>query len=334
MAETRSRLLDRWLRSDHATLVVAGAAALAFLVSLSVGPAGIGLPGGEAAARIVLLEIRLPRALLGFLVGGALGISGAVLQGYLRNPLAEPGVMGIAGGASLGAVVAIHTGLAGAFSLALAAGGLTGAALATLAVLLLAGERSGPLTLILAGVAISSITGALTTLALNLSPNPFASVEILYWMLGSLTDRSLLHVWIAAPLIGIGAALLLATSRALEALTLGEEAAQNLGVDPKRLRLQIVAGTSLAVGAATAVAGTIAFVGLVVPHVLRPFVGQSPGRLPLISLFGGAFLVLAADIALRLVSPAGDLKLGVVTALIGAPFFLWLVLKTRAELGP
>ncbi|MEQ1713698.1 MAG: iron chelate uptake ABC transporter family permease subunit, partial [Hyphomicrobium sp.] len=208
-----------------------------------------------------------------------------------------------------------------------------GAVAATLAVVRLAGERGGAMSLILAGVAISSLTAALTALALNLAPNPFASIEILHWLMGSLTDRSLLHVWLAAPLIIVGAAVLLTTARDLDGLSLGDEAAENLGVDLGRLRSRVVAGTALSVGAATAVAGAIGFVGLVVPHLLRPFTSQEPGRLLWPSLFGGAALVLAADVALRLLSPAGDLRLGVVTALLGAPFFLWLVLATRRELG-
>jgi iron complex transport system permease protein len=313
---------------------LAAAAALMFLASMLVGPSGIGLPQGGDAARMILVEIRLPRAILGGLIGGALGLAGAVLQGYLRNPLAEPGLLGISGGAALGAVIAIHSGASAAFALALPAGGLAGAAIAALAVMLLAGERSGPLTLILAGVAISSLAGALTTLALNLSPNPFASVEMLFWLLGSLTDRSLVHVWLAAPLILAGAALLLTTGRALDALTLGEEAAQSLGVDLRALRARIVAGTALAVGAATAVSGTIGFVGLVVPHLIRPLVGNEPRRLLPASALGGAALVLAADVSLRFFAPLSEVRLGVVTALIGAPFFLWLVIKTRRELGP
>lgn len=311
------------------------AVALAFLVSLLVGPAGFGWPAADAeAARLILVEIRLPRALLGALIGGALGLSGAVLQGYLRNPLAEPGLIGISGGASLGAVAAIHSGLASAFALALPLGGLAGAVVATLAVMALAGAGSGPIALILAGVAVSSVAGAMTSLALNLSPNPFASVEMLFWMMGSLGDRSLLHVWLAGPMIAAGAALLLATGRALDALSLGEDAARNLGVDLGRLRLAVVAGTALAVGAATSVAGTIGFVGLVVPHLLRPLVGHQPSRLLWASLLGGAALTLAADVALRLISPAGEVRLGVLTALVGAPFFLWLVVRTRRELGP
>lgn len=307
---------------------------VAFIASLMLGPEGLGLPDAPGAAQLVLREIRLPRALLGLLVGGALGLAGAVLQGYLRNPLAEPGLLGMAGGASLGAVIAIHTGLAAAAPLALPIGGLVGAALVTLAVVALAGRHSAPVTLILAGVALSSVAGALTSLVLNLAPNPFASVEMLYWMLGSLSDRSLDHLWLAAPLIVAGCAILVTTARALDALSLGEHAAANLGVSAARLRQRVVVGAALAVGAATAVTGAIGFVGLIVPHLLRPLVEHAPGRLLVPSFLGGAALVLTADVAVRLVSPAGDLKLGVVTALIGAPFFLWLVVGTRRELAP
>jgi iron complex transport system permease protein len=312
---------------------LAGLLVLAFVASLLFGAAGLGFPGGKTAAWLIFAEIRLPRAILGALIGASLGLAGAALQGYLRNPLAEPGLLGVSGGASLGAVVAIHSGATAAFALALPLGGLLGAGLATLAVLLLAGERSGPITLILAGVAIASLTGALTTLALNLSPNPFAAVEMVFWMLGSLNDRSLVHVWIAAPLMLAGIALLLTLGRDLDALALGEDTAATLGVDLRTLRLKVVAGTALAVGAATAVAGTIGFVGLVVPHLLRPYVGAEPGRLLSASALGGGILVLTADVVLRLLSPVGDLRLGVLTALIGAPFFLWLVIRTRAELA-
>lgn len=320
-------------RRAFALVVTAALAAVGYLASLLIGPTGLGVPEGEAG-RIVLSEIRLPRAILGFLVGGSLGLSGAVLQGYLRNPLAEPGLLGVTGGASLGAVIAIHTGLSATFAFALPLGGLLGATAATLALLALAGERSGALTLILAGVAISAIAAALTALALNLTSNPFASVEIMFWMMGSLTDRSLVHVYLAAPLILVGCAMLVGTGRALDALALGEEAAENLGADLRRLRFRIVAGIALGVGAATAVAGAIGFVGLIVPHLLRPLVGHEPRRLLLPSFFGGAFLVLLADVVLRVLSPAGDLRLGVVTALAGAPFFLWLVLRSRRELAP
>jgi iron complex transport system permease protein len=324
-----SSLKDAW----RAILLTFAASIAGLIASLLAGPDGIGLPADPAAARLVFVEIRVPRAVLGFLVGGALGISGAVLQGYLRNPLAEPGLLGITGGGALGAVLTIHSGLAGRIALALPMAGLIGAAVATIAVVALAGLNASATTLILAGVAVSSIAGALTSLALNLSPNPFASTEIMFWLMGSLTDRSLAHVWLAAPLILIGAVMLLTTARDLEALTLGEEAAQNLGVDPAGLRFKVVTGIALAVGAATAVTGAIGFIGLAVPHILRPLVKESPGQLLLPSFFGGAALVLFADVALRIASPQGDLRLGVLSALLGAPFFLWLVLKKRAEFG-
>lgn len=324
-----SSLKDAW----RAILLTFAASIAGLIASLLAGPDGIGLPADPAAARLVFVEIRVPRAVLGFLVGGALGISGAVLQGYLRNPLAEPGLLGITGGGALGAVLTIYSGLAGRIALALPMAGLIGAAVATIAVVALAGLNASATTLILAGVAVSSIAGALTSLALNLSPNPFASTEIMFWLMGSLTDRSLAHVWLAAPLILIGAVMLLTTARDLEALTLGEEAAQNLGVDPAGLRFKVVTGIALAVGAATAVTGAIGFIGLVVPHILRPLVKESPGQLLLPSFFGGAALVLFADVALRIASPQGDLRLGVLSALLGAPFFLWLVLKKRAEFG-
>lgn len=314
--------------------VTAGLSVVAFFMSLWLGPDGWGLPRDSVAAQMVFYEIRVPRALLGFLIGAALGLSGAVLQGYLRNPLAEPGLLGISGGAALGAVTAIHSGLAGKVALALPVAGLAGAAFATIAIVALAGAQGSTTTLILAGVAVSAVAGALTSLALNLSPNPFASTEILFWLMGSLTDRSLVHVWLAAPVIVVGIAMLLTTGRDLEALSLGEEAARNLGVDLKGLRFRVIAGSALAVGAATAVAGAISFIGLIVPHILRPFVGHSPQALLIPSLFGGAAMVLFADVILRLVSPQGDLRLGVLSALVGAPFFLWRVLASRREMAP
>ena len=317
--------------------LLAALVAVAFLLSLSIGPAAAGLPalfgqltGGQAdTAVLIMREIRLPRALLGLLIGAALGMAGAGLQGFLRNPLAEPGVIGVSGMAALGAVLALYTGLSTAVPLALPALAIAGALAAVLVLQGLSGGAS-TLTLILAGVAISSLAGALTALALNLSPNPFAAQEIVFWLLGSITDRSLIHVALAAPFILVGMALLLAAARELEALTLGEEAAAGLGVDLARTRWLVVLGTALAVGAATAVAGVIGFVGLVVPHLLRPLVGHRPAALLPVSALGGALLLLVADIAVRLITPGTELKLGVLTALVGAPFFLWLVVRSRA----
>jgi iron complex transport system permease protein len=313
---------------------LAAATLAAFFLSLAIGPAGFGIDATGEARALIFTEIRLPRAILGALIGAALGLSGAALQGYLRNPLAEPTLVGVSGGAALGAVLAIHLGLSQAFALALPLGGLAGAAAAMLLVIALAGARGGPVTLILAGLAVSSIATALVSLALNLSQNPFASVEMVFWMMGSLADRSLTQVWLAAPLMLAGMALLLAVGRALDALTLGEDAAGSLGIDLARTRLMVIAGTALAVGAATAVTGIIGFVGLIVPHVLRPFAQHRPGLLLPASMLGGAIMLLVADIGLRLVQPWLELRIGVLTALIGAPFFVWLVVRTRSELAP
>lgn len=315
--------------------------AVLFMASLLVGPAAIGLGSsiaalfgdeGEAAV-LVMQEIRLPRAILGAMIGASLGLSGAALQGFLRNPLAEPGLIGVSSSAALGAVLAIYTGLAAVFPLALPLAALAGAVIAVMILLGLTGPRGDTLTLILAGVALSALAGALTSLALNLSSNPFAALEIVFWLLGALTDRSMTHVWLAAPFMLIGWALLAGLGRGLDALTLGEEASASLGIRLDRLRLAVVLGTAASVGAATAVAGAIGFVGLVVPHLLRPLVGGRPSRLLLASALGGAAMLLAADVAVRVITPGQELKLGVLTALVGAPFFLWLILKRRGGLS-
>jgi iron complex transport system permease protein len=282
--------------------------------------------------RIILFEIRLPRTLLAVLVGAALGMSGAALQGFLRNPLADAGILGVSATASLGAVLVLYSGLAAGFALALPLGGLAGAVLAIGLIYGLAGRDASTLTLILAGVAVNSFAGALTALALNLAPNPYAILEIVHWLLGSLADRSFDQVWLAAPFIALGCAMLLMTARALDALSLGEEAARSLGFSMTRVRLLVIGGTALSVGAAVAVSGAIGFIGLVVPHLLRPFAGQRPGPLLGLSALAGAALLLAADIGVRLIDTQAELKLGVVTALIGGPFFLYLLARTRRVL--
>ena len=310
------------------------AVAFAFVLSLSVGPGLIGLSGDAAARVLILREIRLPRALLGAAVGAALGLAGAALQGYLRNPLAEPGVIGVSGGAALGAVLAIHLGLAATLPAAIPLAGLLGAALATLLVVVLAGEGTGPVPLLLAGVAVSSLTSAAIALALTISGNPFAAAESVFWMMGSLADRSLPQAALAIPVIAAGMAMLFKLSRTLDALTLGEDAAQSLGIDLVIARRWLIAGVALSIGAATAVTGIIGFVGLMVPHLLRRHVGHAPGRLLLASALGGAALLLLADTLLRLVSPWLDIRIGVLTALLGAPFFTLLVVRMRQELAP
>lgn len=310
-----------------------------FVLSLLIGPAHLPVGaslhalafGGDHRLALVMHEIRLPRALLAVMIGAALGASGAALQGFLRNPLAEPGLLGTGASASLGAVLAIQLGLAASFPLGLPMAALAGAAVSVVLMMGLAGRRGGALTLILAGIAVSALAAAATSLVLNLSPNPFAANEIVFWMMGSLADRSMLHVRIAAPFLLAGALLVWPIARGLEALTLGEDAAASMGVRLGRLRLLLVAAVALLVGASTAVAGAIGFIGLVVPHVLRRAVGGSPSRLLPASALGGAAMLLAADIAVRLVMPDRDLKLGVLTALVGAPFFLHLILRTRRD---
>jgi iron complex transport system permease protein len=315
-------------------LALGMAVIVAFALSLAVGPGLIGFGGDTSARTLILREIRLPRAILGTLVGAALGMAGAAMQGFLRNPLAEPGIIGVSGGAALGAVLAIHLGIAGALPLALPLAGLIGAALATALVVMLAGEGAGPVPLMLAGVAVSSLTSALIALALNLSSNPFAAAESIVWMMGSLTDRSLVHVAFAGPLIVLGLFVLQRLGRTLDALTLGDEAARTLGINLAAARKHLIAGIALSVGAATAVTGIIGFVGLVVPHLLRPLVGSRPSALLPASALGGALLVLLSDAALRMASPWLDVRIGVLTAILGAPFFIMLVLRLRREYTP
>ena len=279
--------------------------------------------------RIIVNEIRLPRVLLALLVGASLGCAGAALQGLLRNPLAEPGLLGVSSSASLGAVLCLYYGLGALSAWLLPLSAMVCAALATLLLYLLARRRAGNLSLILAGVALGSLAAALTSLAINLAPNPTDMQDIVLWLMGSLNDRSFADVRLCLPFIAAGLLLLLACGRGLDALSLGEDEAASLGVNLTRLRSQIIVGTALCVGASVAVTGAIGFIGLLVPHLLRRFVDYHPSRLLLSSALGGAALLLAADILLRLLGGERELMLGVVTALLGAPFFLALVLRRR-----
>ena len=293
-------------------IVLAGA-------SLLIGDGTLALPDAT-----ILREIRLPRTLLALLIGGGLGLSGAVLQGALRNRLADPGLLGITGTAGLGTAVIFYWGLAAAFAPALPLGGLAGAGIGAALLLGFAGRApSGP-SLILAGVAVSAIASALLALTLSLAPNPFALAEITFWLLGGLQDRTLFHVALAAPPILLGVAILLRLGPGLDALTLGEDTAASLGQPPARTLRWASLATALIAGPATAVAGGIGFVGLAVPHLLRPFLGERPGALLAASFLGGAALLLLADIVTRLaplVLPQAP-PLGVLTALIGAPYLI------------
>ncbi len=310
---------------------------LGLLLSMLVGRGAAGptfgwqamVPELSDGVALLLVEVRLPRALLGLLVGGTLGLCGAALQGLLRNPLAEPGLLGASSGAALGAVLVFYFGLAGATTLLLPAGGVLGSLGALVVLYGLAYRSDDVLTLILAGIAINAFAAAATSLALNFAPSPYAALEILFWMLGSLADRGLDHVALVLPLMVTGWLLVLLSARGLDALSLGAESARSLGFEPRRTQLLVVGGTALAVGAAVAVTGVVGFVGLVVPHLLRRAVGYLPSGLLMPSFLGGAALTLLADTALRLMPPGPELKLGVVTALLGAPFFLHLILRSR-----
>lgn len=315
--------------------------ALLFALSLCLG--SVPIPAGEvfrllfaddtSPAAIIVQDLRLPRAVLGAAVGASLGLSGAALQGLMRNPLAEPAIIGTTSSAALGAVLALYYGFAALSPLALPVFAIGGAILATLLLFALVGRDPGVLAIILAGVALSSLGGSLISVAINLSPDPHASLEIVFWMLGSLAERSIDQVRLALPFMAVGWLMLFRAAPALDALTLGEETAQSLGFSLGRLRALVVVGSACAVGAGVAVAGSIGFIGLVVPHLLRPLVGHRPGRLLPASALGGAALLLAADCGVRLIPSHQEFKLGVLTALIGAPFFLAMVLDARRRPG-
>jgi iron complex transport system permease protein len=297
-------------------------AALLAAASLLFGAAGPGVPDP-----VILWEVRAPRTVLAVLVGGGLGLAGAVMQGLMRNRLADPGLLGVTGGASLGAVLAYYWGLAAAVPLALPLGGLAGALLAAALVFALAARAGTGAALILAGIAVAAIASAAVAMALSFAPNPFALAEITIWLLGSLEDRSWRDATLAAPVVVAGAALLLPLGPRLDALALGEATAESLGV-PVAATMRLAAlGAALAVGGGTAVAGGVGFVGLIVPNLVRFGAGERPGALLWPSALAGAALVLAADIAVRLVPLQQELRLGVLTALIGAPLLLHLALR-------
>jgi iron complex transport system permease protein len=328
-------------RADSGTVITIGLAALAVVlaaISFAIGPANIslsdlfgGLFAGHGTAAIIAREIRLPRALLALVVGAALGASGAALQGLFRNPLADPGVTGVTSSAGLGAVIAMYFGLAVVNPIVLPACAIAGAVATSTILYFLSRSGAERTALILAGAAIASLATALTALAMSLAPNPYAISEMVRWMMGSLKDCTLSDLALATPPVIVGIAILMFSARSLDALTLGEEAAFSLGVNVHAVRRRIVIGVALATGAATAAAGAVSFVGLVVPHLLRPFYGYEPARLIFPSALGGAALVAAADIAVRVIAPDGQLLVGVMTAMIGAPFFIWLIVRMRRE---
>ena len=324
-----------------ATTGLAALVALLALGSLGTGPVRLSpltvidalLGGGTDVQRIIVGEIRLPRMILGLAIGAILGLSGAALQGLLRNPLASPSLFGAPQSAAFGAVLMIALGWADVRSYALPVAGITMAFVSVFVLLGIAGRSAGLLLLILSGLAISSLAGAATALVMNLSSNPFAALEIAFWLLGSLEDRSFRHVMLTLPFMLVGAVVLFLRRDAYRVLSLGEETAQSLGVNVSLLRLTVIGGVAFGVGAAVAVAGTISFIGLVAPHLVRPLVRYDPARLLLPSALAGAALLLAADIAVRIIPSTTDIKVGVLTAIIGVPFFLYLIVRERRALG-
>jgi iron complex transport system permease protein len=312
-------------------------ALLAGAASVAVGSAAIPLAHvvralsgqGDPIERAILFELRLPRAILGLAVGAMLGLSGAALQGFLRNPLAEPSVLGASNGASLGAVIALYFGLAELHPVMLPIVAIAGAFAALGLLFLLSAGSQSALSLILAGIAVGTLAVAGVSLALNLSPNPFAAMEIMTWLLGSLEDRSFSHVALALPCITLGMVLVAWDGHALDALTLGEDGARALGVDLRRTRMRMLVGVAIGVGGAVAVSGAIGFIGLIVPHLVRPMTDRSPSAILLPSALGGAALLTFADVLVRVIPTSNELKLGVVTAFLGVPVFLVHLMRER-----
>src|SRR3954469_20903306 len=323
------------------TLAMSALVVLLALISLGIGAVRLSplavaqalFGGGSDVAQVIVREIRLPRMILAAGIGAILGLSGAALQGLLRNPLASPSLFGAPQSAAFGAVAVIALGLADARSYALPVAAIAAAFGSVFALLTIAGRNPGLLIPILAGLAISALAGAATALVMNLSQNPFVVLEIAFWLLGSLEDRSFQHVALALPFIVLGGVILFSQRSAFRALSLGEETAQSLGVDVARLRLVVILGVALGVGGAVAVTGTIGFIGLVAPHLMRPLIGHDPARLLLPSALAGAALLLAADIAVRIIPSTSDIKVGVLTSIIGVPFFLYLIRRERRALG-
>lgn len=312
-------------------LVLSVLVVLLFGVSLMAGKTWIPLDAWWSSDPrwAIVLELRLPRAGLGLLLGAGLGLAGAVLQGWLRNPLADPGVLGVSSAGALGAVAAIILGVGGAWSVFAAAMVAAAGAMGLLAALTWRAESAA--AFVLAGTVLASLCAALTAFLISIAPNPYVVAEVIDWLMGALTDRGPDDLLRAAPFIVGGCALLLCTGRGLDALTLGESAARSLGVSLARLQWLIVIGAGLVVGAGVAATGVVGFVGLVVPHLLRPLTGAKPSALLLPSALGGAALVLAADSLCRLAPGAAEVRLGVAMALIGAPFFLMLLLGERGR---
>ncbi len=310
--------------------------AITVLLSLFIGPVSIpaekvfsGLIGGDDAISVIIREIRLPRSLAAWLAGACLGAAGAGLQGLLRNPLADPGVLGVSAAAALGAIVAIYFNLAAMAFWATPIAAILFALAATVILYALGAGRVSTARLILIGVGLSSFCGALISLAMNLAPNPFALADLVNWLFGTVANRSFNDLALAAPFAGLGFTLVLFSAPGLAALTLGEETATSLGANLIRARTLVISGAALLVGASVSVAGAIGFVGIVAPHLARAIAGQNPARILIPSALIGGIMLAGADIFIRVLPFDQELKLGVAAALVGAPAFIWVAASSR-----
>ncbi|MFN3890066.1 MAG: FecCD family ABC transporter permease [Beijerinckiaceae bacterium] len=344
MKSNAQSLLDEFSQAarNRRALTFALSALLTLLVaiSLSTGPVDIppmelldSLVRGAGEQAVIAREIRLPRVLLSTIVGGALGLCGAAAQSLTRNPLADPSIFGAPQAAAFGAVSMLYFGFAEANSPLLLVAAVGGAALCLILVFLLVRRRFSVIAVLLAGLALGSLCSAGVSVALSLSPNPFAMAEIVFWLMGSFADRSLIHVGLSAPIVLTGCLILFICGNAFRALSLGEDTAVSLGFNPRRTTAAAAAGLSLAIGGATAVSGSIGFVGLMAPHLVRPFCSGDPKAVLAPSILAGAILTTGADILVRLIPSTNEIPVGVVTALLGAPFFLYLVTARRAMFG-
>ena len=315
-------------------------AALAVVIvaaGLLVGPAPLSpaevvsaLSGaGSDQTVMIVREIRLPRTIAAFLVGAALAAAGAALQGLLRNPLADPGVLGVSAASALAAVVAIYFGFAAAAPFVVPAAAMLGALGATALLHALASRDISTERLILVGVGLSSACGALTALAMNLAPNPFVLSDLVNWLFGAVSNRSVPDILVALPPLALGAALVAAAAPGLTALSLGDDAAASVGADLVAIRWLTIGGAALLVGASVALAGVVGFVGVVAPHLARPLVRHDPGRVMVPAALVGGAMLAAADLAVRLLPFSQELKLGVAAALVGAPAFIWIAARTQ-----
>jgi len=316
--------------SLRTSVLLAVLSILAMAAALWLGPTSLADPfASDTTTRTIVWDIRFPRALTAWVVGAALGLSGAALQGLLRNPLADAGVLGLSGFAALGAVIAFAFG----FAVLAPALAVVFALAAAVLVTALGWRARGPASLALIGVGLSSLAGGLIALALNLAPNPGALADLVNWTLGSVEARSLQDALLAGGFLGIGALSIFFAARGLQALTLGEEAATAIGANLSCTRALVVLGAAACTGGATAVAGVIGFVGIAAPHLVRALAGHDPARLLLPSALAGGAMLVCADLAVRLLPTDSELKLGVAAALIGGPVFALIAARLAARGG-